>query len=160
MIGYAAHLFDLLEWMIGPVATVDAATSGQSRPAGTAENSAVTLLRFAGGAVGSFVFSWADHTDRFRMDIEILGTEGRMAFSPRGAIRITGIAEGGRRELMPMEPDDTSSHAMYEEFLASMKDRCEPMTNAATGRRALACVLAARRSASSGRPERVAEAME
>jgi len=149
LLGYGTHLFDLLEWMIGPIRSVDAAVSRDVVLDAEVEDSASVLLRFAGGASGSFTLSWADHTDRFRLDTEILGTKGRIAFSPRGGLKVSD-AEG--RELVDVKPADLSPHALYEEFLDAVATGREPLTGATTARRALACSLAAYRSAVQGRP--------
>jgi len=148
LIGYGTHLFDLLEWMVGPIRSVDATVSARVVGGIDVEDSAAVLLRFANEAAGAFALSWADHTNAFRLDTEILGTRGRIVFSPRGTLRVA-TAEGA--DLADVKPGAASPHAMYEEFLAAVEEDREPMTNAVTGRRALAWALAAYRSTRLGR---------
>jgi phthalate 4,5-cis-dihydrodiol dehydrogenase len=149
LMGYGVHLFDLLEWLIGPVASVYAAVSSEIVQGIDVEDSVSLLVRFEQGTHGNFAISWADHTDRFRLDMEILGTRGRVAFSPRGMLR---LADGSSTDLVDLPAVATDAHALHHEFAGAIAQRREPLTGAATATRALACTLAAYRSAREGRP--------
>ncbi len=57
LVNQAVHQLDLLRWFLGPVAEVDAWTSNINHPELDVEDTVVATIRFAGGALASFVAS-------------------------------------------------------------------------------------------------------
>jgi UDP-N-acetyl-2-amino-2-deoxyglucuronate dehydrogenase len=57
LVNQAVHQLDLLRWLLGPVAEVDAWTSNVNHPELDVEDTVVAAIRFAGGALASFVAS-------------------------------------------------------------------------------------------------------
>jgi len=57
LVNQAAHQLDLLRWFLGPVAEVDAWTSNVNHPELDVEDTVVAAIRFASGALASFVAS-------------------------------------------------------------------------------------------------------
>jgi UDP-N-acetyl-2-amino-2-deoxyglucuronate dehydrogenase len=57
LVNQAVHQLDLLRWFLGPVAEVDAWTSNVNHPELDVEDTVVAAIRFAGGALASFVAS-------------------------------------------------------------------------------------------------------
>lgn len=75
---YAAHPVDLLTWYLGPVST---ARGSGMRPIFSKEvdDSVVSTLEFAGGAVAQLCVNWSDSSQRkMTTSISLWGTRGRL----------------------------------------------------------------------------------
>src|SRR5258705_521623 len=59
LIDEGSHAFDLLHWLVGDVEAVCCATTNIAKPAIAVEDSAMTLVRFEGGALGSLSTLWS-----------------------------------------------------------------------------------------------------
>lgn len=75
VINQSIHTIDLLQWIMGEVATIQAKTGTFTHDGIEGEDNAVAALEFASGAIGTFVASTSVRPAQPRK-IEIHGTEG------------------------------------------------------------------------------------
>lgn len=75
LMNQAIHSVDLLQWYMGPVKSVQALTANIRHQNIEVEDTAVALLRFANGAVGTLECSTATYPGSFKR-IELHGTDG------------------------------------------------------------------------------------
>ena len=155
------HYVDLLLAAMGPVAEVTARTVTQSHQI-ESEDTALALLKFRSGALGTIVSSTSVYPG-FPQRLEITGTCGTIVVTDG---QIT------ERALTPVQPGNTAqpgnpgqaaagastpdigvaSHAaQLADLLAAIDEGREPSVTAADGRAALEVVLAVYESARAGR---------
>jgi len=79
LIDEGSHAFDLLHWFVGDVEAVCGATANIAKPAIAVEDSAMTLVRFKGGALGSLSTLWSLNIDiGMRSTLQLFGTNGTL----------------------------------------------------------------------------------
>jgi predicted dehydrogenase len=79
LIDEGAHAFDLLLWLVGDIEAVSCAKQNINKPQLAVEDSAITLIRFRGGALGSLSTLWSLSIDiGMRNTVQIFGTEGTL----------------------------------------------------------------------------------
>ena len=59
LLGFGSHHVDLLQWFAGPITKVACYTNNLIWPEVEVEDSAVAILRFANGAIGTLIYTWA-----------------------------------------------------------------------------------------------------
>jgi predicted dehydrogenase len=79
LMGFGSHHLDLLQWMLGPVKRVGCYTNRLARPDAEVEDSAVAILEFDSGAIGSLIYTWAADIHGQYEGMTIHGTEGTLA---------------------------------------------------------------------------------
>jgi UDP-N-acetylglucosamine 3-dehydrogenase len=133
-------------------AGVGPAGQDEVRPAGQdgVEDIAQLVVRFAGGAIGTLQASWAlaagsDH------QLTIQGTLGTLHLDERTPPTL--LAAGGGDATRLSLPDHSPS--VFDVFVEAVATGKDPAVTAADGRAAVALVVAAYRSAASGRAELV-----
>jgi UDP-N-acetyl-2-amino-2-deoxyglucuronate dehydrogenase len=105
----ASHLIDLLEWLMGPVASVHGmATTALAKI--EAEDTAVVNLRFCNGALGVIEATTATRPKDLEGSISILGE--------RGAVEIGGFA-GNELKTWQFEKAEAEDEKVCEEFAAN-----------------------------------------
>ncbi len=168
------HYVDLLRWCMGPPAEVTAACTTQAHRI-EVEDTALAIVRFASGAVGTITATTAAYPG-FPQRLEITGTEGtvtvedgrivrsslRPAHASRSASRAPAPAPAPAHA--PAHPPaqaaaadpaalDAASHAaQIADLLASVEEGREPAVSGASGREALEIVCAVYESSRTGRP--------
>jgi UDP-N-acetyl-2-amino-2-deoxyglucuronate dehydrogenase len=180
LINQSIHSIDLLQWLMGPVAEVTAYTGLLAHERIEVEDTAVAILKFASGALGTIVATTAAypglsatiavHGDRGSAIIDddqltyfhAAGEreEGRAygAGGEKGAGRIDdlyGVAKPG-----PGAGADPGSLSMAHreqigDFVEAVRDDREPSVNLEEGRKPLAIIAGIYESASTGRPVRL-----
>jgi UDP-N-acetyl-2-amino-2-deoxyglucuronate dehydrogenase len=161
------HYVDLLRWCMGPVAEVTAICATQAHQI-EVEDTALALLRFGSGAVGTIVASTAVFPG-FAQRLEITGTEGTVAVEDGALVRRP--PGGGSREPDgggSREPDGgahadetaaasdpaavaAASHAaQLADLLAAIEEGREPAVSGEAGRAALEIVCAVYESSRTG----------
>ena len=155
----ASHYVDLLEWLIGPVADVQAMMGTLARDI-EVEDSGVLNVRWRSGALGSMSVSMLAHPSNFEGSITILGENG--------TVRVGGVAvnEIQHWEFADEDPDDekiksasyetTSVYGFghpvyYENMIETLRGDCEAATDGRDGLKSLEILIAAYRSARDGR---------
>ena len=144
------HGFDMLEWLLGPVASV----SAEIGRVGTT----VVALRFASGAVGSLVGSYdASYAHRGTHRLEVSGTGGRVIIDD--TVRRFSFQQAGSETAEIWEPGYFNDHdrgfeRTFDRHAAALLRAFQagepPPVHARAGRRALELADACIRSAATG----------
>lgn len=155
----ASHYVDLLDWLIGPVESVQAYTATQARDI-EVEDSGVLSLRWRNGALGSMAVTMLTYPKNLEGSITILGE--------KGTVRVGGVAvnEIQHWEFADQQPGDerineasyqtTSVYgfghpAYYENLIQALRGDAEPETDGREGLRSLEVLIATYLSARDGR---------
>jgi len=159
LMNQASHYVDLLDWIVGPVESVQAYTGTLARNI-EVEDTGVVGLRWRSGTLGSLNVTMLTYPKNLEGSITILGE--------RGTVRIGGVAanEVLHWEFDSPDPDDElakqcsypsssvygSGHALYfGNVVDVMRGRCEPETDGREGLRSLELLTAMYLSARDGR---------
>jgi predicted dehydrogenase len=160
LINQAIHTVDLLVWLLGDVARVEARTATVLHKL-DAEDTAVANLEFASGAVGTLLATTAAYPGYPRR-LEITGTEGTVILEHDRILAadlrnppqdLAGIATGdSNQSASSAAVTDISGHkAILEDFLHAIANNIQPICNGREGRRSLALVEAIYNSARNSR---------
>ena len=163
------HYVDLMRWCLGPVAEVTAVCTTQTHQI-EAEDTALAIVRFDSGAVGTILSSTAAYPG-FPQRLEVTGTDGTVVIEDgqivRRAFRLpagSGLSDSIGREAHPGAADagsdpaaiDVAGHAaQIADLLAAIEQGREPTVDGQAGRDALEIVCAAYESARTGRTVRL-----
>jgi UDP-N-acetyl-2-amino-2-deoxyglucuronate dehydrogenase len=159
LMNQASHYVDLLDWIVGPVESVQAYTATLARNI-EVEDSGVVVIKWRSGALGSLNVTMLTYPKNLEGSITILGE--------KGTVRIGGIAvnEVQHWEFDSADPDDelvhSSSYAVpsvygfghplyYENVIKVLRGECEPDTDGREGLRSLELLTAMYISARDGR---------
>jgi len=160
LINQAIHTVDLLLYLLGDVARVQARTATVLHKI-EAEDSAVATLEFANGAVGTLLATTAAYPGYPRR-LEITGTEGTVILEHDRIIAadllnppldIEAITTGdSNQSASSAAVTDISGHkAILEDFLQAIANNIQPICSGREGRRSLALVEAIYSSAHASR---------
>ena len=159
LMNQASHYVDLLDWLFGPVESVQAYTATLARDI-EVEDSAVIAVRWRSGALGSVNVSMLTYPRNLEGSITILGE--------RGTARIGGVAVNEIQHWefdRPDEDDEAAKTASYQtdsvyghghpkyyrNVIEVLRGRAEPDTDGREGLRSLEILIAAYRSARDGK---------
>lgn len=152
----ASHYVDLLDWLIGPIESVQAYTGTLARNI-EVEDTGVMAVRWRSGALGSVNVTMLSYPKNIEGSITILGE--------KGTVRVGGVAVNEIQQWQFAEPDvddeliknasyETTSvygfgHPLYyENVIRVLRGDAEPETDGREGLKSLevliACYLAAR----------------
>ena len=167
LMNQSIHTIDLLQWLLGPVESVQAFTTRRSHAALEVEDTAVAAVRFASGALGTIVGSTAIHPG-FERRIEVGGTAGSAVLvgDTIGEWQFaeeTDEDEALRARRADVDPDRGGAsdpagvgiaghRRQYEEVTAAILAGETPDIDGRAATAAVAIVLAIYESARSGRP--------
>lgn len=166
LMNQAIHSVDLLTWLMGPVAEVQALTATLAHERIEVEDVAVASLRFENGALGIIEASTAVHPG-FLKRIELHGTTGS-AILEEEDIKFWDFAKKSRRDaaiLRAMQSKksaaggaadpaaiDHHGHAMqFQDFVRAINSDGTPAIDGYEGRRSVEIILAVYKSAKTGR---------
>jgi predicted dehydrogenase len=149
LINQAIHTIDLLLWLLGDVARVQARTATVLHKI-EAEDATVATLEFVNGAVGTLLATTAAYPGYPRR-LEITGTEGTVVLEHDRVIAVdlrnpppdfAAITSG---DFNPSSSSaavtDISGHqAIIRDFLHAIANNAQPICNGHEGRRSLALV--------------------
>jgi UDP-N-acetyl-2-amino-2-deoxyglucuronate dehydrogenase len=155
----ASHYIDLLDWLIGPVESVQAMTATLARNI-EVEDSGVMLVKWRSGALGTVSVSMLTYPKNFEGSVTILGE--------KGTVRVGGVALNEIQEWTFAEPrpedeqiaqasyETTSVYGVghplyYENVIAALRGEAEAETNGREGLRSLEILIAAYLSARDGK---------
>jgi predicted dehydrogenase len=160
------HYVDLLRWCMGPVTEVTALCVTQAHQV-EVEDTALAMVRFGSGAVGTILSSTAAYPG-FPQRLEITGTDGtvivedgrivRRTFGPQaGAAEAEGSAGTGAvgAAADPAAIEVASHAAQIADLLAAIEEGRAPAVDGQAGRDALEIVRAVYTSARTGAPVRL-----
>lgn len=145
LLDLAIHDLDYLRWMLGPVDTVFARSSG-----GVEEHAHATL-RFESGAVGYVEASWA-HPESVELasELEVAGDAGLVEYDSAESESVTLATDVDASISNP--PDLVGYRRQLAEFVTSVEEGTDPSVGAAEAIDALRLALAARESVDRGAP--------
>ena len=155
----ASHYVDLLEWLIGPVASVQAMTATLARDI-EVEDSGVLNVRWRNGALGSMAVTMLAYPKNLEGSITILGEKGtvRVGGVAVNDIQIWDFAEAREYDAQVREAGyETTSvygfgHPLYfKNVIEVLRGRAEPETDGREGLKSLEVLIAAYISARDGR---------
>jgi UDP-N-acetyl-2-amino-2-deoxyglucuronate dehydrogenase len=155
----ASHYVDLIDWIVGPVESLQAYTATLARDI-EVEDTGVISLRWRNGALGSMNVTMLTYPRNLEGSITILGEYG--------TVRIGGVAvnEIQQWEFATPDPDDdkvrhasyeTTSvygfgHALYyDNVIKVLRGEAEPETDGREGLKSLEVLVAAYMSARDGK---------
>lgn len=156
LIDHSVHVTDAMRHVSGlEVAEVSAEAGALLWDRGV-DDTAILLLRFATGAIGSVDPSWsvpADSPSDYDFYLRVVGTEGSLDLSDAAeSLQVVSAREGGDRGLRHASFADDADRAMIEAFVSSVRSGTvqAPCATGDDGVRALEVALAGYRSAASG----------
>lgn len=158
LMNQASHYVDLLDWLIGPIASLHAMTATLARDI-EVEDTAVLNLRWCSGALGSLNVTMLTYPKNLEGTITILGE--------KGTVKIGGVAvnEIQHWEFEDQLTDDENigdasyqttsvygfGHPLYyENVIHTLRGDAEPETDGIEGLKSLEILIAAYRSAHQG----------
>ncbi len=160
------HSVDLLQWFMGPVESVQSVTANIRHKEIEVEDTLVSTLKFANGALGTLVCSTAVFPGALKR-IEIMGTTGtaileeskliKWQFEQKAgedAIIINAISGDEVLQGGVANPADISFRGhqiQIEDMMDALVQKKKPMIDAIEGRKAVEIVLAIYESARTGR---------
>ncbi len=155
----ASHYVDLLDWLVGPVESVQAFTGTLARDI-EVEDSGVLAVRWRSGALGTVNVTMLTYPKNLEGSITIIGE--------KGTVRVGGVAvnEIQHWEFADSDPDDETikdsnyettsvygfGHPLYyKNVLDVLEGKAEPETDGREGLKSLEILIAAYLSARDGR---------
>jgi predicted dehydrogenase len=157
LVGFGTHHVDVLRWLFGEVREVACFTSRAVVEAADVEDTAALALRFAGGVTGVVHFTWARSVNVFFEQFRVFGGLGEILVRDCEAISMASEPRFGDREFHELdlaeEAGDLPEHQFMAElahFVECVQTGARPLTDAESGRAAMAVIEAAYRSAESG----------
>ncbi len=159
LMNQASHYVDLLDWLVGPVESVQAYVATLARNI-QVEDTATVGVRWRSGALGSVNVTMLVHAKNFEGSITIIGE--------RGTVRIGGVAvnEIQHWEFAEPRPEDeqigqanyetTSVYGFghplyYDNVIGALRGEAEAETDGREGLRSLEILIASYLSARDGR---------
>jgi UDP-N-acetyl-2-amino-2-deoxyglucuronate dehydrogenase len=156
----ASHYVDLLDWLIGPVESVQAFTATLARQI-EVEDTGVATVRWRSGALGSVNVTMLTHSKNLEGSITVIGE--------KGTVRVGGVAVNEILHWEFAEPDlddeqvrdatyQTTSvyghgHPLYyDNVISSLRGEARPETDGREGLRSLELLIGIYLSARDGKP--------
>lgn len=159
LMNQASHYVDLLDWLIGPVESVQAFTATLARDI-QVEDTAVMSVRWRSGALGSVNATMLTYPKNLEGSITIIGENGTARI---GGVAVNEIQQWDFKEA---EDDDAKirdanyatgsvyghGHPLYyENVISVLRGEAEPDTDGREGLRSLELLIAAYLAARDGR---------
>lgn len=149
LINQAVHTVDLLLWLLGDVAKIQARAT-TAMHAIQAEDTTLALFQFASGAMGSLQATTAAFPGYPRR-LEITGTEGTVVLEQDRIVAVNlrnapaGVSAGSpssdtENTASPVVSDFTGHQAIFEDFIRAIHENGTPMCDGREGRRSIALV--------------------
>lgn len=156
------HTVDLLQHLMGPVASVYAHCETLGHERIEVEDAAVATLRFTSGAVGTLVATTCAYPG-LSARIEVFGSKGSAVLTDEELTLfktcsdvVSNQEEGSTTAASgasdPSAISDHSHRMQFADMIESIEQGREPSVNGTEGRKPLAIILAVYQSAREGRP--------
>lgn len=151
------HAIDLFRWFLGEVAEIACFTGVQYFTKQPLEDNGMAILRFQNGGMASLHASLTQWKNLF--SFEVFGEDGYVVVEGLGASYGTERLTVGKRDfsapfsetITEYRGGDVSWKAEWDEFMAAIQERREPMGNGVDGLHAMRIALAAYESEQTGR---------
>lgn len=172
LMNQAIHSVDILQWYMGPVESVQAITANVRHKNIEVEDTAVAILKFKNGAVGTIECSTAVFPGSFKR-IEVMGTKGSAVIEENSLsqwqfsedteadaeIRKTysggGPSQGGVAN--PMDIGFYGHQKQIEDLMEAISEDRTPLVDGIEGRKSVEIVRAVYDSARTGKPIVISE---
>jgi predicted dehydrogenase len=149
LINQAVHTVDLLLWLLGDVARVQARMA-TALHAIEGEDTAVALLEFANGPLGVLQATTSAFPG-FPRRLEITGVEGTVTLEHDRIVAVNlknvpaGVAPGVRSDdnestASPVVSDFRGHQAIFEDFIRAIQENKQPICNGPEGFRSIALI--------------------
>lgn len=164
LMNQAIHSVDMLQWCMGPVESVMAITGNIKHKDIEVEDTAVAILKFANGAVGTIECSTAVYPGAFKK-LEIMGTEGSVVINDNSISEWQFSSVLSEDEKITSDSGEFSSAGgvadplsisykghqnQIEDLMEAITSGRRPMVDASEGRKSVEIVLAIYKSARTG----------
>lgn len=159
----ASHHVDLLQWMMGPVESVQAYTATRLARI-EAEDTGVAVLRFLNGALGVIEATTATRPKDLEGSLSILGETGAAVIGGFAVNRVDtwnftqSVPEDAEIQEASVTPPSVYGFGhfeFYKDVLACMETGRKPMLDGLEGRKSLELINAIYESAATGREVRL-----
>lgn len=159
LMNQASHYIDLLDWLFGPVESVQAMTATLARNIET-EDTGVLNVRWRSGALGSVNVTMLVHSQNLEGSITVIGEKGTVRI---GGVAVNEIEHWEFQDKLDADKDikainyATSSvygfghPCYYENVIEVLRGNIEPETDGREGLKSLEVLIAAYLSARDGR---------
>lgn len=154
----ASHYIDLLQWLLGPVESVQAMMGTLARRI-EAEDTGVMNMRWRNGALGSASVTMLTYPRNMEGSITILGEKGSVRI---GGVALNEVTHWEFAERLSIDDTIRASNyetasvygfghtAYYDNVIQVLRDGVEPAVDGREGLKSLALLIAAYRSARDG----------
>jgi UDP-N-acetyl-2-amino-2-deoxyglucuronate dehydrogenase len=167
LMNQAIHSVDMLQWCMGPIVSVQALTTNARHKNIEVEDTAVAILKFASGALGTIECSTATYPGALKR-LEIMGTSGTVVLEDNDVVKWqfeyeqadhatiigdfspNGTAKGGASD--PLSISYLGHQRQMEDLIQAIETNQQPLVDAEEGRKSVAIVLAIYESARTGQP--------
>lgn len=155
----ASHYVDMLDWLIGPVESVQAYTATLLR-AIEVEDTGVLALRWRGGTLGSLNVTMLTHPRNFEGSVTVLGEHGTVRVGGMAVNRIdhwefaTPDPMDAEVERASYETSSVYGHGhprYYQNVIETLRGTARPATDGREGLHSLELLIATYLSARDGR---------
>jgi UDP-N-acetyl-2-amino-2-deoxyglucuronate dehydrogenase len=153
------HTVDLLLWLLGPVRRVSA-TKATALHAIEVEDTAIALLEFESGAVGTLEATTAAYPG-YRRRLELTGTEGTVVVEhdrlvaadlrqPADDLVAEAATDQNASASSPVVSDSRGHQRLFEDFFEAIRQGREPRCSGRYARQSVALVTAIYEAARTG----------
>jgi UDP-N-acetyl-2-amino-2-deoxyglucuronate dehydrogenase len=159
LMNQASHYVDLVDWLIGPVESVQAYVATLARNI-QVEDTATVGVRWRSGALGSINVTMLTYSKNFEGSITVLGEKGTVRI---GGVAVNQITHWEFADARPEDEriaqtnyDTTSVYGFghplyYDNVIKVLRGEAEPDTDGREGLRSLELLIASYLSARDGR---------
>jgi UDP-N-acetyl-2-amino-2-deoxyglucuronate dehydrogenase len=157
----ASHYVDMIQWLVGPVASVSAKTATLARRI-ESEDTGVAILNFRNGAMGTIEVTMLTFPKNLEGSITILGEQGTVKVGGTALNRIEhwefakpheldAEAQAQRSAADPLSVYGSGHRPYYDNVVRVLKGEALPGTDGREGRKSLELILGIYESARTGR---------
>lgn len=157
----ASHYVDMIQWLVGPVASVSAKTATLARRI-ESEDTGAAILRFRNGALGVLEVTMLAYPRNLEGSVSVLGEHGSVKIGGTAVNRIESweFATPSADDALAAELQQASNPASvygsghgpyYENVLKVLNGEASPGTDGREGRKSLELILGIYESARTGR---------
>jgi UDP-N-acetyl-2-amino-2-deoxyglucuronate dehydrogenase len=166
LMNQAIHAVDMLQWCMGPVESVQSLTGNIKHQGIEVEDTAVAVIKFANGAMGTIECSTAVFPGALKR-LEIMGTAGTVIMEDndvtkwifeqetaddehiRESYSVNGTLRGGAAD--PLAISYLGHQRQMEDLMHAIETGTKPLIDGEEGRKSVEIVLAIYESARTGR---------
>jgi len=157
----ASHYVDMIQWLVGPVDSINAKTATLARRI-ESEDSGVAILRFRNGAIGTIEVTMLAYPRNLEGSITILGEKGTVKIGGTALNRIETWefaeadeddheAQSQKAAPNPLSVYGSGHLPYYQNVLQVLRGEALPGTDGREGRRSLELILGIYEAARTGR---------